>query len=296
MGSVALPGGPFRLRAGGRAGRRGAAGGAGRPAESVAERAVRAAAKEQAKMLNALWRMNRDEMRKVSGRLDSLEGVVREGARTAESGAAVAEAVSGLAGELAGVARLLKVLLALVALLVAAFAAAAWFAIWRGRAPAGAEAGPGAGKKEDAPVSSVPDTPAPCAPDAPAPSAPDAGPGAADGVARRRIEGEEHKVFIGMVTDLFRLQNNLDKIDDGQPGKRQAQKALERMETTLRARGYTIESPLGLPYNDGMAFQASFVVDESLPAGKSVITRVSSPQVNYRGRMVQSASVTVSMH
>lgn len=284
-----------------------------------AERAVRAAERKQAKMMNTLWRMNRDEMakmmntswrmnrdemRKVSGRLDSLEGVVREGARPAESGAAVAEAVSGLAGELAGVARLLKVLLALVALLAAAFVAAAGFAVWRGRTPVGdAGAGPGAGAGKTASGDAAAAAGAgagagnTASGDAAAAGAgPDAGPGAADGVARRRIEGEEHKVFIGMATDLFRLRNNLDKVDDGQPGKRQAQKAMERMETTLRARGYTIESPLGLPYNDGMAFQASFVMDESLPAGKSVITRVSSPQVNYRGRMVQSAAGTVSMH
>lgn len=113
-------------------------------------------------------------------------------------------------------------------------------------------------------------------------------------IVKRKIEGEEHKDYISIITDLFRLKNNLGKIDDSQPGKHQAENAVRRLETTLETKGYTFESPLNQPYNDGMAFSASFIHDETLPAGTAVITRVSSPQINFSGKMIQCASGTVS--
>ena len=40
---------------------------------------------------------------------------------------------------------------------------------------------------------------------------------------------------------------------------------------------------------------ASFVTDENLKKGDQIITRIIKPQVNFNGKMVQSAQIEVSI-
>ena len=80
------------------------------------------------------------------------------------------------------------------------------------------------------------------------------------------------------------------------PGRKQVMKALERMKGAFQAEDYTIVPLLGHPYVDGMNAKAVFVPDESLEEGASVIQSVQKPQVNYRGKMIQAASITVGQN
>jgi len=80
------------------------------------------------------------------------------------------------------------------------------------------------------------------------------------------------------------------------PGRKQVMKALERMKCSFQAEDYAIVPLLGQPYIEGMNAKAVFVPDETLEEGASVILSVQKPQVNYRGKMIQAASITVGQN
>ena len=53
---------------------------------------------------------------------------------------------------------------------------------------------------------------------------------------------------------------------------------------------------LGKPYNDGMKVSVNFETDESLKEGEQIITGIIKPQINYKGKMIQTAQITVSQN
>ena len=53
---------------------------------------------------------------------------------------------------------------------------------------------------------------------------------------------------------------------------------------------------LGKPYNEGMKLSADFVSDKTLAEGEQKITGIIKPQINYKGKMIQAAQITVSQN
>ena len=107
--------------------------------------------------------------------------------------------------------------------------------------------------------------------------------------------GISERTVLALAGDMTRIDNNLYHMEEV-PGRKQVCKALERMKVALQAEGYVIVPLLGVPYREGMQISAVFVQDENLPMGSSVITSVQKPQVNYGGKMIQAASVTVGQN
>lgn len=105
--------------------------------------------------------------------------------------------------------------------------------------------------------------------------------------------GEE--TVLSIAGEIARMENNLHHMEDV-PGRRQTVKALERMKGALQAADYAIVPMLGQPYVEGMNARAVFVPDESLEQGVAVIQSVQKPQVNYRGKMIQAATITVGQN
>ena len=60
--------------------------------------------------------------------------------------------------------------------------------------------------------------------------------------------------------------------------------------------GYEIVDMLGKPYHEGMKVIANFVENEELELGKQIITGIIKPQINYKGKMIQAAQITVSQN
>ena len=71
---------------------------------------------------------------------------------------------------------------------------------------------------------------------------------------------------------------------------------IKQMKDNLLANGYELVDMLGKDYHDGMRVIANFVEDENLPAGKQVITSIIKPQINFNGKMIQSAQIVVSQN
>ena len=107
--------------------------------------------------------------------------------------------------------------------------------------------------------------------------------------------GVSEETVLSIAGEMARMENNLYHMEDV-PGRKQVMKALERMKGAFQAEDYTIVPLLGHPYVEGMNAKAVFMPDESLEQGVSVIQSVQKPQVNYRGKMIQAASITVGQN
>lgn len=92
-----------------------------------------------------------------------------------------------------------------------------------------------------------------------------------------------------MEMTLFRMDKNVR-------GYKQLTRSISQMKDNLLANGYEIVDMLGKPYNQGMKVTANFVEDETLEPGQQIITGIIKPQINYKGKMIQAAQITVSQN
>jgi predicted nuclease with TOPRIM domain len=104
--------------------------------------------------------------------------------------------------------------------------------------------------------------------------------------------GASERTVLALAGEISRIGNNLTYMDDV-PGRKQLHKCIERMKTYLQTENYDIVSLIGSKYNEGMMASAVFVHDERIPKGEAKIISVQLPQVNYCGKMIQSAKITV---
>lgn len=108
--------------------------------------------------------------------------------------------------------------------------------------------------------------------------------------------GADHSLALKVADEIVRIELNLSRMDASVKGYKQLAKAVERIKNNFQANGYEIIDMLGKSYNEGMKVVANFVPDETLKEGEQIITGVTKPQINYNGRMIQSAQITVSQN
>ena len=106
----------------------------------------------------------------------------------------------------------------------------------------------------------------------------------------------DHSLALKVADEIVRIELNMSRMDSSIKGYKQLAKAVERIKDNFKANGYEIVDLLGKPYNEGMKVSANFVVDEDLEEGKQIITGITKPQVNYNGKMIQAAQITVSQN
>lgn len=106
----------------------------------------------------------------------------------------------------------------------------------------------------------------------------------------------EQKLITTLADRITFMEMTLYKMDSSVRGHKQLSKSIKQMKDNLMANGYELVDMLGKDYHDGMKVTANFIEDESLPPGKQVITGIIKPQINYQGKMIQSAQITVSQN
>ena len=109
-------------------------------------------------------------------------------------------------------------------------------------------------------------------------------------------EQTDHTLALKVADEIVRIETNLSRMDPSVKGYKQLAKAVERIRTNFLANGYEIVEMLGKPYNEGMKVVANFVSDDTLAEGEQKITGIIKPQINYKGKMIQSAQITVSQN
>ncbi len=106
---------------------------------------------------------------------------------------------------------------------------------------------------------------------------------------------EDHSLALTIANEFARIRKNLSVMEEGTRGLKQLNASMDRMSNNFISNGYEIVDMLNKPYSEGMNAVANFVQSDELPTGKQVITRIIKPQVNYRGEMIQSAQIEVSV-
>lgn len=116
--------------------------------------------------------------------------------------------------------------------------------------------------------------------------------------ARQTIQtaDTDHSLALKVADEIVRIELNISRMDSSIKGYKQLRKAVERIKNNFQANGYEIVDMLGKPYSEGMKVVASFVPDETLQEGEQIITGIIKPQINYNGKMIQSAQITVSQN
>ena len=108
-------------------------------------------------------------------------------------------------------------------------------------------------------------------------------------------ENEDHTLALKVADEIIRMQKNIAIMPEETKGLKQLSRAIQRIQDSFKVNGYEIVEMLGKSYNEGMKSVASFVTDENLKKGDQIITRIIKPQVNFNGKMVQSAQIEVSI-
>jgi len=104
-----------------------------------------------------------------------------------------------------------------------------------------------------------------------------------------------HTLALRVADEVVRMRRNIALMDPNTRGIKQLSGSVTRLQDNLHSLGYETPNMLNKKYDEGMKVAANFVPDASLRLGDQIITRIIKPQVNYKGVMIQSAQVEVSI-
>lgn len=107
---------------------------------------------------------------------------------------------------------------------------------------------------------------------------------------------KDHSLVLKVADEVTRILMNLEVMDKDIKGYKHLKKYSESILDNLKAYGYEIPQLIGMNYNSGMNMVATLEFDESVESGKQIIKRIIKPQVNFEGKMIQAAKVTVAFN
>lgn len=106
----------------------------------------------------------------------------------------------------------------------------------------------------------------------------------------------DHSLALKVASEINLIERNISLMDSGTKGLKQLSRSVSKLKDNLEANGYEIPMLLGKKFNEGMkVIISSSLPDENLEKGSEIITKVLIPQVNYNGKMIQSAQIQVSV-
>ena len=105
----------------------------------------------------------------------------------------------------------------------------------------------------------------------------------------------DHGLALKLADEIHRMRKRIEALPQDTKGLKSLSKSLERLEEELNEQGYELVDYLGSDYTENMSINAKFVGSDDVDAGRSIITKVVSPQVNYQEKMIRMADVEVSV-
>ena len=105
----------------------------------------------------------------------------------------------------------------------------------------------------------------------------------------------DHSLALKVADEIIRIQKNVSQMDSNTKGLKQLTASVKRIQDNFASNGYELVEMLGKEYNEGMKAVPNFIPNEDLEKGQQIITRIIKPQVNYKGEMIQSAQIEVSV-
>jgi hypothetical protein len=98
---------------------------------------------------------------------------------------------------------------------------------------------------------------------------------------------------VKMVADeITTMENNIYQMDKETKGLNRIVRAIKNLRNNYKVMGYDIPVLLGNEFNDGDIMEVKAdMPDEKIEKGKRIITRIVSPRIDYKGKMIQRAKV-----
>lgn len=111
-----------------------------------------------------------------------------------------------------------------------------------------------------------------------------------------KSEEADHSLALKVADEIMRLNKNISNMDANTKGLKQLSASVKRIEDNFAANGYEMPDMLNKAYDNRMKVIISNTIpDDTIDKGKEIITKVIKPQVNFKGVMIQSAQVEVSV-
>ena len=115
-------------------------------------------------------------------------------------------------------------------------------------------------------------------------------------IPANKSEEVDHSLALKVADEIVRINKNLSNMDANTKGLKQLAASVKRTEDNFAANGYEMPELLNKTFNSGMKLiGANSIPDENLKEGDEIITKIIKPQVNFKGVMIQSAQVEVSV-
>lgn len=107
---------------------------------------------------------------------------------------------------------------------------------------------------------------------------------------------DDFSLALKVADEITLMERNMSHMDSTVKGFKQLKRSIETLKDKLNSQGYEIPELLGKKFNSGMKLTvvSSFPTDTLAP-GEEIISKIIKPQVNYHGKMIQSAQVEVSI-
>ena len=119
-----------------------------------------------------------------------------------------------------------------------------------------------------------------------------------DRLCNEMKQGSEtnHTLALKVADEIVLMERNMSFMDPSIKGYKQLKRSLTTLKDRLNAQGYEMPELLGKKFNSGMKLTVvSSFPSDTLAPGEEVISKIIKPQVNYQGKMIQSAQVEVSI-
>jgi len=105
----------------------------------------------------------------------------------------------------------------------------------------------------------------------------------------------DHDLPLKLADEIHRMRKRLVSLPAETKGLTPLQKSVERLESELTDHGYEIVDHTGMAYSENLSVKARFVPSDELAPEQKIITKVVTPQVNYKGVMIRMADIEVSI-
>ncbi|GHS93640.1 hypothetical protein FACS1894207_0400 [Bacteroidia bacterium] len=106
----------------------------------------------------------------------------------------------------------------------------------------------------------------------------------------------DHSLALKVASEINLIERNINLMDTDTKGLKQLVRSMEKLKENLAANGYEIPPMVDKQFHEGMkVIVVNSISDENLEKGSEIITKILVPQVNYHGKMIQTAQIEVSV-
>ena len=106
----------------------------------------------------------------------------------------------------------------------------------------------------------------------------------------------DHSLALKVADEIMLIERNISLMDKNVKGLKQLSRSVQKLKDNLNANSYEMPELLGKQFNQGMKLTVvSSIPDDNLNKGDEIISKIIKPQVNYGGKMIQTAQVEVSI-